>query len=81
MVSAGTTVVPMPRSVAKMEDLTATPFILWEKGHVFVMLPSPASTPGRKAMRATGGRIRTRQEFRDAGSLPCRKVLSKHWSL
>lgn len=55
LVSAEMRVVPVPRSVAKVEDLTAAPFILWEKGHVLVMLPSLASTSGLKAVHATGG--------------------------
>lgn len=81
LVSAETGVVSTLCSLAKMEDLTAAPFILWEKGHVLVMLHSLATTPGLEATHVTGGRIRTRQEFRGAGSLPCKKVLSKHWFL
>lgn len=55
LVSAETRVDPMPCFMAKMEDLTAAPFILWEKGHVLVMLPSLASTSGLKAVHVMEG--------------------------
>ena len=67
--------------MAKMENLTAAPFILQENGRVLGMLPGLASIPGLKAVHVAGGCIKTRQELSDAGSLPCENVLSKRESL